>query len=241
MSSVLIIPPSAIQLARKAWLRVTGLLLLGLLGAVALAFYGYQIHRLSAAIETYQEAQTEYTSRTLAIQILRDMQAAFNRFLLDENFANLNLMQADKKMLEQMAQSSKGDPLLQNLVSTQQKWNDQVAQPLIEARKKLSVNQGLPEDLLTKYRAPGQDLDVPAFEIPTESKYMSAKETLLRAESQIRWLWVPYPLAVLLIAGMITLAASAMKRVHHLKLTAENAGDEEDDDRDSTDISREAK
>jgi hypothetical protein len=239
MSSVLIIPPSAIQLARKAWLHVTGLLLLGLLGAAALAFYGYQIHQLSAAVVSYREVETEYTLRKLAIYELSDMKTAFNRFLLDGNFANLYLMQAYQRMIEKTAQSSKDDQLLQNLVSTQQKWNDQVAQPLIEARKKLSANQGLPEDLLAKYRAPGQDLDVSSFGIPAESKYMSAREALLRAEFQMRWLWVPYPLAVLLMVGIIALSVSAMKRVNHLKLTAESGGDE--DDTDSTNEPGEAK
>ena len=53
MSSLLMIPIPAIKLARRAWLRLIGLLLLGLLGATALAFYGYQIHRLDAALNSY--------------------------------------------------------------------------------------------------------------------------------------------------------------------------------------------
>jgi hypothetical protein len=230
MSSVLIIPPSALQLARKAWLHVTGLLLLGLLGAVALAFYGYQIHRLNAAMDTYKTAQAEYTERVLAIQTLGDMERAFNRFLLDANSANLDLMQGDGQMIDQLAQSNKDDRLLQNLMVTQQKWNDQVAQPLIEARKKLSASQGLPEDFLARYRSPAQYLEVAAFELPTTTKYTAAQKAFLQTEDQVRWLWVPYPLAVLLMAGIIALAVSAMKRVHHLKLTAENAGNEEEDD-----------
>jgi hypothetical protein len=199
---------------------------------VALAFYGYQIHRLNAAMDTYKTAQAEYTVRVLAIQRLSDMGTAFNRFLLDENFANLDLMQRDRQMIEQLAQSNSDDRLLQNLMLTQQKWNDQVVQPLVEARKKLSASQGLPEDFLARYRSPGQYLEVGAFELATTTTYMAAQKALQQTESQVRWLWVPYPLAVLLIAGVIALSVSAMKRIHHLKLTAENAGDEEDDGRE---------
>jgi len=230
MSSVLIIPPSAIQLARKAWLHVTGLLLLGLLGAAALAFYGYQIHRLNSAMDTYKLAQAEYGLRISAIQRLSDMERAFNRFLLDANPANLDLMQGNGQMIEQLAQSNKDDRLLQNLMVTQQKWNDQVVQPMVEARKKLSASQGLPEDFLAKYRSPAQYLEVGAFEIPTAIKYTAAEKAFLQAESQVRWLWVPYPLAVLLMVGIIALSVSAMKRVNHLKLTAESGGDEDDTD-----------
>ena len=103
MSSELIIPPSAIQLARKAWLHVTGLLLLGLLGAVALAFYGHQIHRLDAALNSYKDAESQYHVRTEALHRLSDMETAFNRFLLDANSANLGLIQGDKQRIEQLA------------------------------------------------------------------------------------------------------------------------------------------
>jgi len=71
---------------------------------------------------------------------------------------------------------------------------------------------------------------VGAFEIPTAIKYTAAEKAFLQAESQVRWLWVPYPLAVLLMVGIIALSVSAMKRVNHLKLTAESGGDEDDTD-----------
>ncbi|HEY3767844.1 MAG TPA: hypothetical protein VGN44_04155 [Candidatus Angelobacter sp.] len=236
MSSVLIIPPSAIQLARKAWLRVTGLLLLGLLGAVALAFYGYQIHRLSAAMNSYKDAESQYHVRTEAIHRLSDMETAFNRFLLDANSANLGLMQGDKQRIEQLAQwdaNAKSDQLLQNMVAAEQKWYSQIVQPMVDDRNKLAAGQGLPEDFLAKYRAARQDLQLINFEVATENAHHQAQDALQQTESQVRWLWVPYPLAVLLMAGIIALAVSAMKRVHHLKLTAESEGDEEDDDRNS--------
>jgi hypothetical protein len=83
MSSDLIIPYPPAKLARAAWARMIGLLLLGLLGAVALAYYGYQLHRLNAAVNTYQLAVFQYQMRTEAIDRLSDMEAAFNRYLLD--------------------------------------------------------------------------------------------------------------------------------------------------------------
>jgi hypothetical protein len=235
MSSELIIPPSAIQLARKAWLRVTGLLLLGLLGAVALAFYGYQIHRLSAALNSYKDAESQYHVRTEALHRLSDMETAFNRFLLDANSANLGLIQGDKQRIEQLAQwdtSAKNDQLLQNLAAAEQKWYSQIVQPMVDDRNKLAAGQGLSEDFLAKYRAARQDLQIINFEVTTENAHHQAQDALQQTESHVRWLWVPYPLAVLLIAGVIALAVSAMKRVHHLKLTAENAGDEEEDGRE---------
>jgi hypothetical protein len=243
MSSVLIIPPSAIQLARKAWLHVTGLLLLGLIGAVALAFYGYQTHRLSAALNSYKDAESQYHVRTEAIHRLSDMETAFNRFLLDANSANLGLMQGDKQRIEQLAQwdaNAKSDQLLQNMVAAEQKWYSQIVQPMVDDRTKLAAGQGLPEDFLAKYRAARQDLQLINFEVATENAHHQAQDALQQTESHVRWLWVPYPLAALLVIGIIALAVSAMKRVHHLKLTAENAGDE-DDETDLTNNPEEAK
>jgi hypothetical protein len=233
MSSDLIIPIAPVKLARKAWSRVAGLLLLGLLAAVALAFYGYQIHRLDAALNNYKDAESQYHVRTEALHHLSDMETAFNRFLLDANSANLGLIQGDKQRIEQLAQwdaSAKNDQLLQNLAAAEQKWYSQIVQPMVDDRNKLAAGQGLPEDFLAKYRAARQDLQIINFEVTTENAHHQAQDALQQTESQVRWLWVPYPLAVLLIAGIIALTVSAMKRVHHLKLTAENEGNEEEDD-----------
>src|SRR5579871_5472058 len=143
-SSELIIPVAPAKLARRAWLRVIGLLFFGLLAAVALGFYGYQIHRINAALNNYKDAQSQYHMRTEAITHLSDMETAFNRFLLDANSANLGLMQSDKQRIEQLAQrddSAKNDQLLQSLMAAEQKWDGQVAQPLIDERRKLAAGQ----------------------------------------------------------------------------------------------------
>src|SRR5690348_18314594 len=85
MSSTLIIPVPPAKLARAAWARVIGLLLLGLIAAAALGFYGYELHCLNGALSSYQQAVLQYQMRTEAIDRLSDMEAAFNRYLLDGN------------------------------------------------------------------------------------------------------------------------------------------------------------
>ncbi|MGZ7091306.1 MAG: hypothetical protein ACXVKH_17710, partial [Candidatus Angelobacter sp.] len=115
---------------------------------------------------------------------------------------------------------------------TQQKWYGQAVQPLIEERRKLAAGQGLPEDFLAKYRAAPQDLQLVNLEINAEDAYHQAQQTLQQTENQLRWLWLPYPLAGLLVIGVLALGISAMKSVKHLKQAAESVGDEEEDDKE---------
>ena len=232
MSSTLIIPVPPVKLARAAWARVIGLLLLGLLASAALGFYGYEIHRLNGALTSYQQTVLQYQMRTEAIDRLSDMEAAFNRYLLDGNSANTGLIQADKQRIEQLAQANtdaQNDKLLQGLVATEQKWYAQAVQPLIEERRKLAVGQGLPEDFLAKYRAAPQDLQIINFEINAENAYHQAQQTLEQTEDQLRWRWLPFPLGGLAIIGMIWLAMGAMKNVSYLKQAAENPEEEDDE------------
>ena len=231
MSSTLIIPVPPVKLARAAWARVIGLLLLGLLASAALVFYGYEIHRLNGALISYQQAVLQYQMRTEAIDRLSDMEAAFNRYLLDGNSANTGLIQADKQRIEQLAQANtdaQNDKLLQSLVATEQKWYGQAVQPLIEERRKLAAGQGLPEDFLAKYRAAPQDLQIINFEISGENAYHQAQQTLEQAEDQLRWRWLAFPLAALAIIGVIWLATGAIKNVSYLKQAAENPEEEDD-------------
>ncbi|HEY2913088.1 MAG TPA: hypothetical protein VGK21_06990 [Candidatus Angelobacter sp.] len=232
----MIIPFPPAKLARAAWVRVIGVLLLGLLAATALAFYGYQLHRLNGAVNSYQQAVFQYQMRTEAIDRLSDMEAAFNRYLLDGNSANTGLIQADKQRIEQLAQTNadaQNDKVIQSLVATEQKWYGQAVQPLIEERRKLAAGQGLPEDFLAKYRAAPQDLQIINFEMTTENAYHQAQQSLQQAEDELRWRWIAFPLAVLLAAGVIWLALGAMRSVKHLKYAAENPEEEEDDDREA--------
>jgi len=242
MSSLLMIPMSPGKLARRAWIRIVGLLLLALAGAVALAFYGYELNRLNAALTTYQSAAAQFHVRTEAIHRLSDMEAAFNRYLLDGNSANLGLLQSDKQRIEQIAQQdgeAQHDQLLQNVVSTEQKWYTQTTQPMIEERKKLTAGQGLPEDFLAKYRSSGQDLQVINFEITAENAHRQAQQELRDAQLAFRWTWLPYPLAGLLLIGVIWLVFHAIKSVSHLKQIAENPSEEEDADEKDSEASHE--
>jgi hypothetical protein len=230
MSNDLIIPVPPAKLARAAWARVIGVLLLGLLAAVALAFCGYQLHRLNGAANSYQQAVFQYQIRTEAIDRLSDMEAAFNRYLLDGNSANTGLIQADKQRIEQVAQTNadaQNDKVIQSLVATEQKWYGQAVQPLIEERRKLAAGQGLPEDFLAKYRAAPQDLQIINFEMTAENAYHQAQQSL-QAEDQLRWRWIAFPVAALLAVGVIWLALGAMRNVRHLKYAAENPEEEED-------------
>jgi hypothetical protein len=233
MSSTLIIPVPPAKLARAAWVRVIGVLLLGLLAAAALGFYGYELHGLNGALSKYQQAVLQYQMRTEAIDRLSDMEAAFNRYLLDGNSANTGLLQADKQRIEQLAQANadaQNDKLLQSLGATEQKWYGQAVQPLIEERRKLAAGQGLPEDFLAKYRAAPQDLQIINFEITSENAYHQAQQTLEQAEDQLRWRWLPFPLAGLAILGIIWLAIGAIKNVSYLKQAAENPEEEDEDE-----------
>src|SRR6476469_1439867 len=212
MSSTLIIPVPPAKLARAAWLRVIGVLLLGLLAAAALAFYGYELYRLNGALSKYQQAMLQHQMRIEAINRLSEMDVSFNRYLLDGNSANTGLIQADKQRIEQLTQANadaQNDKLLQSLVAVEQKWYTQAVQPLIEERRKLAAGQGLPEDFLAKYRAAPQDLQIINFEVTAESAYHQAQQSLQQAEDQLRWRWIAFPLAGLLMLGMIWLAIGA--------------------------------
>jgi len=231
MSSTLIIPVPPAKLARAAWLRVIGVLLLGLLAAVALGFYGYELYRLSGALSKYQQAMLQQQMRTEAINRLSEMDVSFNRYLLDGNSANTGLIQADKQRIEQLAQANsdaQNDKLLQGLVAAEQKWYAQAVQPLIEERRKLAAGQGLPEDFLAKYRAAPQDLQIVNLEIATENAHRESLQALQQAQDQLRWRWLPFPLAGLAILGMLWLVIGAVKNVSYLKQAAENPEEEDD-------------
>jgi hypothetical protein len=48
-------------------------------------------------------------------------------------------------------------------------------------------------------------------------------------EDQLRWRWLPFPLAALAIIGIIWLAIGAIKNVSYLKQAAENPEEEDDE------------
>ena len=143
-------------------------------------------------------------------------------------------MQSDQRRIEQLAQQDAGaqhDQLLQNIVATEQKWYGQAA-PVIEERKKLAAGQGLPEDFLAKYRAANSDLQTINFEIAADNDLRQAQQALQQAVDQLRWIWLPIPLAALLAIGIVWLTIHATKSVHHLKQAAESDDDDDEDDDD---------
>ncbi len=113
-------------------------------------------------------------------------------------------------------------------MAAEQKWYGQAVQPLIEERRKLAAGQGLPEDFLAKYRAAPQDLQIVNSEIATENAHREALQALQQTQDQLRWRWLPFPLAGLAIIGMLWLAIGAMKNVSYLKQAAENPEEEDD-------------
>jgi len=232
MANELIIPIAPVKLARAAWLRIAGLLVLGLAGALGLGFYGHQLRSLYHAQATFRDAAAQFQARTEAIHRLSDMELAFNRYILDGNPANADLLQADKQLIERLALDNvaQHDQLFVDLVAAEQKWYSQTVQPIQDERRKLAPGQGLPEDFLAKYRGAGHDLQLSNFATAAQNAHRQAAQALEQSEQSLRRLWLPYLLAGLLAIGVIWLGAGAIRRVSHLKQAAENAGEEEEEE-----------
>jgi hypothetical protein len=228
MSSLLIIPVPPVKLARAAWVRVIALLLVGLLAAVGLAFYGYQLYRLEAALNSYKQAAAEYQVRTEASNDVGQMEAVFNQYLLRGDRGVLQFMDLPRKNVEQLIQREDNghrDPILENLVAEEKKWYEQTALPMIEARQKIPAGQPLPDHFFDQYLP----VNKIGFLFASERAQSDATGTLQRSVMGAHWLWLPFPLAALLIIGVIVLAIGAMKNVSYLKQAAENPGEEEED------------
>jgi hypothetical protein len=212
----------AVSLARRARASIVGLLLLGFLGALGLAYAGYRAHRISAAVSDYASAASLYQARNSAIQRLSDLETSFHRFLLDGNSVNLNLMERDKEALEQLAQQdsqTRADKLLQDMVAKEQQWYSHTAQPLIDQRKNLPTGQGISEDFLSKYRTASPDLGVVNFENSADGAYRQSLQSLLDSEKQAR-LWFLLAClagAALLIVLIFMLASGALKHIGSLQ------------------------
>jgi hypothetical protein len=223
MSSQPTTPPGlpATSLARRARASIVGLLLLGFLGAVGLAYAGYRAHSVSAAVGDYANAASLHQARTTAIQRMSDLETAFQRFLLDGNSMNLNLMERDKEALEQLAQQdsqTRADKLLQDMVAKERQWYAQV-QPLIDQRKSLPAGQGLSEDFLSHYRTASPDLGVINFEKAAEGAYRQTLQGLQESQHQTRiwFLLACLAGAALLIVLIFMLASGALKHVGGLQ------------------------
>jgi CHASE3 domain sensor protein len=207
--------------ARRVRIFVFALLLLGILGAISLAFAGYRLYQLNAEMSSYAPAASLYRVRTSVIHQLSDMETALHRFLLDGNSSSLNLLQRDKERIEQMAQEDpelRADKLLQGLVAKEQQWYQQVS-PLIEERKNQPGGQGLSEDFVNHFRTLSPDLDVISFEVRAEREYRQALEGMAQSErqSRLRFSVASWFGAVLLIVFIIALAGAALRHLGGLR------------------------
>jgi hypothetical protein len=213
---------SATSLARRVRAYIVGLLLLGFLGALGLAYAGYRAHRISAAVSDYAGAASLYQARSTAIQRLGDIETAFHRYLLDGNSVNLNLIERDKEALAQLAQQdaqSRADKLLQDMVAREQQWYSQTALPLIDQRKSLPAGQGLSEDFLSHYRTASPDLGIINFENSAEGAYRQSLQGLMQSERQTRFwfLLACFAVALLLTILIFALASGSLKHVSSLQ------------------------
>lgn len=212
------------RLAAKARMFIVGLVLLGLLGALGLGFAAYRAHQLSVAMSELPKAASLFRSQTAVLHQLSDMEKAFDRYMLDGNSANLELMQRDKASVEQYLQIAQQDPelqadkLLPEMVAKSQAWYSQV-QPLVEQRRNLPAGLGLSEEFLSHYRQGRPDLDLIGFEIKAESAYHHALEGLAGAEkpTKIWFLVACLTAALLLIVFILALAGGALRHVGSMR------------------------
>lgn len=228
MSSLLVIPIPPAKLARRVWIAVFGLLLLALTAALALGYYGHRLNRLDDAVTAYEKATLQYQTRNLALQDVSQMEEIFNLYLLRGDRGVLQLMAQPRNSLEQVAQqeiNGQRDPILVNLAADAKKWYDQTVQPMVEARQKVPAGQPLPEHFFDPYLP----VDKIGFLFASESAQNNATKAVAGASMNPRWLWLPYPLAGLLAIAVVALTVGAVKRVHQLKLAAEDSGEEEDE------------
>ncbi len=212
------------RLAAKARTFILGLVLLGLLGALGVGYAGYRAHQLSVAVSQLPQAATLFRAQTAVLHQLSDMEKAFDRYMLDGNSANLELMQRDKASVEEYTRIAQQDPelradnLLPEMVAKAQAWYSQV-QPLVDQRKNLPAGQGLSEEFLSHYRQGRPDLDLIGFEIKAESAYRHPLEDLADSEKQTKvWFLVAcLTAALLLIVFMLALAAGALRHVGSMR------------------------
>jgi hypothetical protein len=208
---------------------VFGLLLLALVGALGLGFFGHRLNRLDDAVTAYQKATLQYQIRNQALQNVNQMEEVFNLYLLRGDRDVLQFMVQPRNNLDQLAQreiNGQRDPLIGNLAADTKKWYEQTVQPMVEARQKVPAGQPLPEHFFDAYHA----VDKTGVLFASESAQNSATNAMLSASVNPRWLWLSYPLAGLLVFGVVALTVSAVKRVHQLKQAAEDAGGDEEED-----------
>lgn len=213
------------------------LLLLGLAVATGLAWTAYHLQRLDNAVLDHSAALRQFQVRQEAILAVDSMDTALHRFLLDGNTANAELIRLNKDLVERLAQqdeAAKNDKLLEDLVAREQQWFSQFAQPLIEQRKQVQPGQGLPEELLNRYRTTRKDLGTFDSEMSAQAAYQRDVQNLMQAQEHAGpRAWVRYGAVALVIIAIFAVALGVLRNIGRLHRVARGEGEEEEDDEDT--------
>jgi hypothetical protein len=217
------------------------LLLLALAVAAGFAWTAYDLHQLQGAIADHGAALRQFQVRQEAIFAADSMETSLNRFILDGNTANTELIRLNKELVERLAQqdeAAKNDKMLQDLVAREQQWYSQFAQPLIEQRKQVQAGQGLPEDLLNRYRTIKKELGTFDLETAAQAAYQRDAQGLLQAQEHLGpGAWLRYTAVGLVVIVIFAVALGTFRNIGRLHRVArgegEGEGEEEEDDEDS--------
>jgi hypothetical protein len=214
------------------------LLLLGLAVAAGFVWTAFDLHQLESAIRDNGTALRQFQVRQEAIFAADSMDTALLRFMLDGNTANTELIRLNKELVERLAQqddAAKNDKMLQDLVAKVQQWYSQFAQPLIEQRKQVQAAQGLPEDLLNRYRTTKKDLGTFDLEMAAQAAYQRDTQGLRQAQERQRpWAWLRYAVVALAVIAIFAVALGTFRNIGRLHRVAKGEGEVEDDDEEET-------
>ncbi|HEX7285601.1 MAG TPA: hypothetical protein VF532_05430 [Candidatus Angelobacter sp.] len=213
------------------------LLLLALAVAAGFAWTAYHLHQLQGAIANHGAALRQFQVRQEAIFAADSMDTALLRFMLDGNTANTELIRLNKELVERLAQqddAAKNDKMLQDLVAKEQQWYSQFAQPLIEQRKQVQAGQGLPEDLLNRYRTTKKDLGTFDLEMAAQAAYQRDTQGLLQAQEHLGpGAWLRYAAVALALIAIFAVALGTFRNIGRLHRVAKGEGEVEEDDEDT--------
>ncbi len=234
MTSLEEVSSSARRPAVIAHLSVFALLILSLVAVAGLSWTAYHLHQLDGAINDHSAALRQYENRQEAIFALDSMDVALHRFMLDGNSAYEDLVHLNKDLVERLAQrddGAKNDKILQDLIAREQQWYTQFAQPLMDQRRQSPAGQGLPEDLLNRYRTSKQELSTFNSEMAAQTAYQRDMTNLLDAQKHIG----PGPVVRYGAAGVVALAICLVafltfKNVRTLHHVAEGEDEDEEEE-----------
>lgn len=214
------------------------LLVLSLAAAVGLGWTAYHLQRLDNAISNHAAAMHQYEIRQEALFAVDSMDLALHHYLLDGNAANSDLIRLNEDLVERLARedtAAQNDKLLQDLVAREQLWYSQFAQPIMELRRQWPAGQGLPEDLLNRYRTTPKLLATFDAEMAAQTAYQKDMQGLLDAQKQTGpGVWLRYSVAGLVVLAIVIVALGTFRNIGRLHRVA-RGDDEEDQDEEEAD------